>query len=121
MCIRDSPRSSSERPCRTPPYHFSLRGGHRTLECPVKIGNGAFPVPLSEENLIGPVSDFIVREYFKECYCLFLMRWPAVGGFLLSWPEDVDILCVAFLEYRPVLRVPGIIQRLHETHVFFCS
>ena len=47
-------------------YHVSIRCGHRTLEGSGEFGDRTGPVPLLEENLIGPVSDFIVRKYFKE-------------------------------------------------------
>jgi len=54
-------------------YYLAIGSGHRALERTGEVGDRARPVPLTEQGLVGMVPDLVVREYFEECDCFFLV------------------------------------------------
>src|SRR5208282_4984402 len=100
--------------------HFPGWSHHRPLHRAREISYGAREVSLSEHYLVWVVDQVIVRKGLEKLSCFCFVVVAAPGGVRLTWPIDRRFLSVALPEDRPVLAVPGVVQRPHQLQIPLC-
>lgn len=98
-------------------YCLSVRGLHRALDRAGEIRNRARVVAACEKYLVRPVAYAVVGEGLEELYGLRPVVVDSPCRLGLSGSENGAVFGVALHERVPVLRVPGVVQSLHELHV----
>jgi hypothetical protein len=90
-------------------------GGMSALFGP-ETSDGAGPIAVCEQYPVGPVMNPIVGECLEKADALGPMVVPAMGR-RLSRPAHDHFVPVPLVEGIPVLRVPSVVQGLHQLKV----
>src|SRR5580704_14942274 len=96
--------------------HRAVSSLHRPFHRSCELSDGTGPLSLRDHHLVRTIADTIVREGFEHLNTLLLVRHDAKRRWLVRPVHDA-ILSMTLAKCLPVLRVPGIVQRLHQLQV----
>jgi hypothetical protein len=98
--------------------HFAVGYRHRPSHGPAKLDDCACPITLRNHDLVWIVDEMLVGKRFEKRKRLLLMSFYSMRRRLVG-PSYDAILRVALVEGSKLLRIPRVIQRLHQVQVLF--